>query len=351
MSAEIEISYGHRADSLTHDPKVGTVVKVSLLHNTVMIRGLYGITSFERAKTYIWDVTLKFMDDWSPADVVTFNSSKEDQDEAFDVLTSLAEEYDVEIEKEEKGGKVVNSVGRGPKRIELSIKRKDASKGATTHKVAVLACAFSNDLSADYSLKARDLDADIDYLRQRAYQSTDWCIFRIEEFSGGDGPSVCTYYTSQEQKRAWERVTAGMDTFQNSEIIVIKNWDIPLANKQTVIHLPAADISTEEEDIYAAYGYGVSSRVYSGNTGYQQQCSSTHSSEFRVSGDEVGAKIILKRSEATSKKTVAPRKGQSPFTVIPKVRATSKPAEIDAASLTEDEEFHWMQVMPGITMH
>jgi len=246
---------------------------------------------------------------------------------------------------EGRGVREVAISGFGPKRMEVFVRSKKASK--QEERLALLYCekpsSTTNVVPAIFTGKV--LDGDKGRILEKRIFSSEYVIVQLETFPGGPSDQARAFYFTgldRDQDNAWEKIFAYSGAQRQSELNIVRNWDhtVTDADRKGPTVTTSSLIVTADDDETALYGGPYHPPHYgSGYGGYgsSQYCYVNHTAEFRVAGDEVGAKIILKREEA-AKKAVAPAEGQSPTPSTKESAKTSDSTDDEPASAPKDQQ-------------
>ena len=210
-----------------------------------------------------------------------FDRSPESQNNAFEMIQEVVRVEGDNLTREEK------DVGMpGPKRIEIEIQRNGilchsgtVSRGVSEKKKIVVTGYLPPLNQFNHTVRGRVFYQVSKSLGQtvEAFHSDQWWITKLETYNGNNTSSLQSIGRG-EQDKAWEKVGKFLKEDMNeSERTVLKNWVPPLADLD------------DDYDLYPNAGGDYWGR---GASAYQPPVA-----EFRVSGDEIGAKIHLEQME------------------------------------------------------
>lgn len=213
----------------------------------------------------------------------TYGANKKGQDEAFETLEDIFNEYDVttslgENSEREKGDKLSGLVG--PKRLEV-ILRKLGQPGVERRIVVTDLMSPSRHFSA-WSVAGRTWEVYHKKLRRLpieiTWSSSHW-LARIDAYAGGLGSSI-EHFTQTTQSDAWALLEKLWVRLKPVEILVVRNWEV--------------NIEGDDKEFEEAWRYGgCASRAALGehwtNSVPSYYDITPRIAHYRVAGDEVGA--------------------------------------------------------------
>lgn len=212
-------------------------------------------------------------------DKESFGFDQESQNHAFETIETFFEEEGSTLKSQEK------DEGMGPKRIEVSLCRFGNCLARDENKRIVVTSILPPSGTFTYTIRGREWWPATKVLCKEveSFHSSMWWIKSVEIHYGSTSSSYMTYGL-HEKDLPWGRVEEFYTKLTDSEAMVLKKWEPP-ANKT---------FYTELDD----YGYGYYNY---GPTHYLPEVA-----DYRVSGDEIGAKIYLEQMERVAKSQVAP---------------------------------------------
>lgn len=224
----------------------------------------------------------------------TFDVEPESQNHAVEMIQQILKADGVTVDSQEK------DKGMGPKRMEVVVRR---FGGGLAHneqeKKIVVTSILPPSGTFMYTLRGRSWWPTTKALGKEAepFHSNMWWIKTIETHHSSSASSYITYSTS-DRDTPWKKVEEFYENLTSSEIQVIKNW----------VPEPSKIISPYDNDFSDDYGYGYGGNYYSKGPSYYQPVAAA----YRVSGDEIGAKIYLEQMERLVKHKAAPAKEAEP---------------------------------------
>jgi len=221
----------------------------------------------------------------------------------------------------------------GPKRIEIEIQQNGilyrggaTSRGASEKKKIVVTGYLPPLGRFEHTVRGRVFYPVSKSLGQvvEAFHSNQWWINSLETYNGNNTSSFQSVGRG-EQDRAWEKIGKFLkEDMTEPERIVLQEWNPPLADLD------------DDGDLYPNAGGDYWSR---GASTYKPPVA-----EFRVSGDEIGAKIHLEQMERlvqkgnfTAKEMLAEAEKKKK---AEKSTGTKKPPGISASSASERSGSH-----------
>ncbi len=222
----------------------------------------------------------------------TFEMEPESQNHAVEMIQQILEADGVIVDSQEK------DKGMGPKRMEVVIRRfSDGLAYNEQEKKVVVTSILPPSETFKYTLRGRGWWPITKALSKEveSFHSTTWWIKSIEIHHSSTASSYVTYGIG-ERDGPWKRIEEFCENLTLSETQVIKNW-VPEPSKIT---------SPYDNEFSDDYGYG--GDYFAKGPSYYQPAVAA----YRVSGDEIGAKIYLEQMERLVKCKAAPAKEAEP---------------------------------------